>query len=109
MRCWFLSLAITFCAVGAGEAQETKKSGKDSKAPEFVEPTEVMGKTFKEWTKEIHAFDPSRREEAMKAVLLFGPNKAYEAVPEILKELSKHKLQPVDLSVRVNGTMALST
>ena len=101
MRSWLMSLAIVIVTARAGHAHP--------KTTTFVEPTEVMGKSFKEWVKDIHAVDPTRREEAMKAILLFGPNKSYEAVPDLLKELSKHRKSPVDLSVRVNGTMALST
>ena len=101
MRSWLMSLAIVILTAAEAFSQ--------AKTPAFVVPTEVMGKRFTDWVKEIHAVDPSRREEAMKTILLFGPDKAYEAVPEILKELSKHKKFPVDLSVRVNGTMALST
>jgi HEAT repeat protein len=44
----------------------------------------------------------------MRTILMFGPDKAYSAVPDILKELKKHTLgTPVDLSVRISGIVAL--
>ncbi len=103
MRYGLLSVLIVMFVADVGNAQE--KKGKT----EFVEPTEVLGKTFKEWVKEIHARDPSRREEAMKTILAFGPDRAYEAVPEIIKELNRHKTANVDLAVRVNGIKTLTT
>jgi HEAT repeat protein len=87
-----------------------KDPAKDPKTGEFKEPTEVGGKTWKQWLVEMKSRDPGKREAAMKAVLQFGPNKAYEAVPDIIAELSRHTASaPVDLAVRVNGIMALST
>ncbi len=123
MRYGFLSLVIVVLVVTASESQDTKKKDKEpdkkkelpgkEKDPKTVtepEITEVLGKSFKEWQKEIHHADPSKRETAMKTILLFGPNKAYDAVPDLLFELKKHTATtPVDLAVRVNGTMTLST
>lgn len=106
MRYGLMTVLILLFVVGVADAQETK--GKDGKVP-FVEPTEVLGKTFKEWVKEIHAKDPSRGEEATKTILAFGPDRAYEAVPEILKEINKHKTVNVDLALRVNGIVTVST
>lgn len=124
MRYWLLGVVIALCVVTAGISQDTKKKekeplgkekdkGKDKdkdKKPPESEITEVLGKTFKEWQKQIHDADPSRRETAITSVLKFGPTKAYDALPDILAELKKHTPnKPVDLSVRVNGIMALST
>jgi hypothetical protein len=92
------------------DKDKDKKDTESKKEP--PEPTEYMGKDFKYWmTKLKDTKDPTHREEAMKAVLMFGPKKAQESVNEILKQLEKHKTLPtgVDLSVRVNGIMALST
>jgi hypothetical protein len=100
----------SFCLlmwIAGAQAQESKSKGKDDKVP-FVEPKEVLGKTFKEWESEIHAKDPSRREEAMKAILVFGPDRAYEAVPEIIKEINRHRTINVDLAVRVNGVKTIT-
>jgi HEAT repeats len=107
MRYGLLSVLMLMFVVGVGDAQETGTKGKGK--PEFVEPTEVLGKTFKEWVKEIHAKDPSRGEEATKTILAFGPDRAYEAVPEILKEINKHKTVNVDLALRVNCIVTVST
>ena len=94
--------------------ETTKEPAKESpKEPkfDFKEPSEVAGKTFQEWMKLLkETKDPVRREEAMKYVTAFGPTKSHEALPEIIFQLNRHKTEPngVDLSVRVNGIMALT-
>ena len=109
MRYWLMSVALIGFVVAVGDSQETKKS-KDSKSGTPTEPTEILNKSFKDWMSEMKSKDPGRRETALKAFLEFGPNKAYEAVPEIMAQLNKHKATtPVDLSFRVNGLMTLST
>lgn len=112
MRHWFFSLILAILVVTAGNTQEPKKKGKDGEKDSKTAPeiTEIAGKTFEQWTKEIHAQDPSQREIAIKTILNFGPDKAAKALPDILAELKKHSFNsPVDLSVRVNGTLAIST
>lgn len=91
--------------------EPTKESPKEPKY-DFKEPSEVAGKTFQEWLKLMkETKDPVRREEAMKYITAFGPTKSHEALPEVIVQLNRHKTEPngVDLSVRVNGIMALST
>jgi HEAT repeat protein len=97
-----LAGSLVVCAAAAG--QDTKKND----AP--TEVKEVAGKTLEQWIKEIHGPDPSKREHAMRMVLGFGQAKSQRAVPAILDELKKHKpLEPIDLSVRIAGTIALGT
>src|SRR5260370_3869897 len=105
-----LTVFVLLCAASAG--QQTKK--KDEKPPNTgaaKEVTEVGGKTLNKWIEEISAKDPSKRAMAMRSVLAFGPEKAQQAVPAILKELGKHKpvTAPIDMSVRLDGAMALGT
>ncbi len=122
MRYWLMCVALALFAVAAGESGETKKKDKDkekdvTKDPKTTmptEPTEVAGKSFKAWMVEMKDQDPARREIAMKAILGFGPSKSYEAVPEILAQLKRHNPaastgEAIDLSMRVNGVVALST
>lgn len=97
-------LSVLTLMVLAFSANAQEKKGKE--VP-FVEPTEVRGKTFKEWVKEIHARDPAHRNDAMMAVIMFGPDRAMEAVPEIIKELNRHKTTNVDLAVRVKGIVTI--
>jgi HEAT repeat protein len=86
-----------------------KDAGKEPKG-EFKVPSEIGGKSFDQWRKEIKAEDPTNRETAMKSITLFGGEKAYEAIDDIITQLNRHTFNnPVDLSVRVNGTMAMST
>lgn len=73
--------------------------------PGDTKTTQIGGKTIEQWIKEIGAADPSKRENAIRTVLLFGPDRAYVAVPTIVKELDKPP--PIDASIRVNGALAL--
>ena len=120
MRYWLLSLTMLMLVVGVGYSQDKKKDPakeakkkdpvKDPAAVEFKEPKDVGGKTFDQWRKEIKSLDPSKREVAMKMILGFGAIRAYDAIDDVMAELDKHTAtNPVDLSVRVNGIMALST
>lgn len=139
MRYWLLSLAIVCIVAGFVASQmpfvsaqgkkdppkdkkeppkDKKEPPKDKKidpkeipsSPDFKEPDEVLGKGFEYWRKKIHSDDMSEREIAMKNVLFFGTNKAYEAVPDILEEVKWHRKETdIDLSVRVNGIQVLAT
>jgi HEAT repeat protein len=88
------------------------KKGKTEKksASQFVpQITEIGGKDLDEWIKEIHASDPSARVNAIRTVLLFGPERAQKAVPALIAELRKHGFSnPLDLGVRTNATLALA-
>jgi hypothetical protein len=105
-----LATLVLVCAGSAG--QEAKK--KEEKPPDMgsatKEVTEIAGKDLDGWIKEIAHKDPSRRALAMRMVMGFGPQKAQKAVPMIYKELKKHTLStPIDMSVRIDGCIALST
>ena len=91
-------------SVGLGQAPSPKKG----EAP-AMEGQKVGSKTFEQWTKEFGIKDPSRRETAVRAVLLFPPEVAIKAVPGLVGELKKHTGSAhVDLSVRVNICIVLS-
>jgi HEAT repeat protein len=110
MRYWLISAAVILLAAAA-DSQETKgkDTGKETGKPEVKFPTEIAGKSFDQWRAEAKSNDPARREVAYKTICLFGP-KAYEVVPDIIADLSRHPIKAkIDLSVRVNGMMALST
>jgi len=114
MRYWIMSFTLILFAAIHSESQETKKKddgGKDSKS-EHKEPTEYLGKSFDQWREDLNFAkqkDPSKREAAMKAVLMFSLTKAGDAMPDIVADLKRHPKVNVDLSVRVNGIMALNT
>lgn len=135
MRYWLLSFAVVIGLASIGVLQppaalaqgkdlkkdpfkkdkdKDKKDGLDPKdnpaSPKFKAPDEVLGKGFAYWQKMIHSDDQSEREIAMKNIMFFGFEKAYEAVPDIIQELRDHKgNKNVDLSFRVNGIQVLST
>jgi HEAT repeat protein len=114
-----VGLCIFLAGMWTAQGQNKKPPDKppDKKPPEKkenppkekTEITEIGGKGIEQWIKEIPSRDRSRSERAIRTVLLFGPAKAYEALPAILHELEKHKppSYPLDTSIRVNATIAL--
>jgi HEAT repeat protein len=76
--------------------------------PEMKPVSEIAGRTFEQWLKDITHKDPSKRELAIRSVMMFGPERAAEALPALLAELRRHSPSyPIDTSVRVNIAMAL--
>jgi HEAT repeat protein len=105
----FCSLLFA-CALGVG--QEAKKKGEpavDKAGSQTKDLADVAGKTLEQWVKELSSKDPSRRELAMRMIVQFSPRQAQKAVPALIAELEKHKKTPIDLSVRINGSIALGT
>jgi HEAT repeat protein len=94
--------------------QPDKKPPPDKKPqppPEAVRPVnEIGGRKLEQWIADISSKDRSKGENALRTVLMFGPEKAYRAVPAIVAELKKHSpFQPIDTSIRVNAAITLGT
>lgn len=101
---------LLVCAVGAGQVGKKDAKPADGKEKKEPEIKEVGGKTLQQWTKEFGSKDPSKREHAMRMVMMFPPSQSRHAVGTLLDELKKHKAtQPIDLSVRISGCVALGT
>src|SRR5262249_47574893 len=66
-------------------------------------PDQIGGKSLKQWIDEIKSPDPSRRENAIRTVVLFGPYAAQQALPALLERIERDN----DTSPRVNAIMAL--
>jgi HEAT repeat protein len=62
---------------------------------------EVGGKTLKQWIADLNHADPSSREEAIRAIVVFG-DAAKEAVPALVR-----RLEDKDVSPRIKAVMAL--
>ncbi len=80
----------------------------DAKAtPTTIE--QLGGKTLNEWIKDLKTVrDPSKAENDIRTILLFGPDAAQAALPHLLSILRKHsRANPVDTSVRVNTVIAV--
>jgi HEAT repeat protein len=100
-------LAITGVILGffVGGAAQAQKKDKE-KDQDYI--AQIGGKTLEEWIEEINHRDPGRRAAAISTVLLFGPDRAYAALPAILTQLNKHTFAtPLDVSVRVNAATAI--
>lgn len=114
MRLLLCAAAAAVMLASTGLAQDAKTKDKDGdkesmkKEPEI---TEIAGKTLEQWVKEISTRDPSKRDLAVRTVVLFGPDRAYAlAVPALLAELRKHSAStPIDLSVRISAPTSLAT
>lgn len=102
MRLFLAAASLLFLAgVVPAHAQE-KKSDTGTQI------TDIGGKTLEQWIKEIGSKDPSKRENAIRTVQFFGPDRAYQAIPAILEQLRKHSPSyPIDISVRVNAAISL--
>jgi HEAT repeat protein len=72
------------------------------RSPNDASVVEIGGKNFKQWMDDLKSPDASTREEAIRAVVLFGFD-APKAVPELVK-----RLQDFDSSPRVRAAIALS-
>jgi HEAT repeat protein len=70
--------------------------------PPVIHTSEVAGKTLAQWMADLKHPDPSVREEAIRAVTLFGPE-ASKAVPLLVDRLRDN-----DASPRVKACVALS-
>jgi len=91
-----LVLALAAASVGAADPISTPST---IATPPVV--TEVGGKTLAQWKRDLGGPDPSDREEAIRAITLFGPA-ASEAVPELIK-----RLHDSDASPRCKAVIAL--
>ena len=68
----------------------------------------VAGRSLEYWISQIPSKDQSKSENAIRAVMEFGPDRAYQAVPVIVERLRHNSPgKQVDVSVRVNGAIAL--
>ncbi|HVS37797.1 MAG TPA: HEAT repeat domain-containing protein [Gemmataceae bacterium] len=63
---------------------------------------EVGGKSLKEWKDELKSFDPSVREEAIRAIPLFGPA-ALDAVPALAEHINDLDASPREKSILALG------
>jgi HEAT repeat protein len=109
MRCVLIA-ALVGCvvALGSAPASTQKKAGKTDKKEEPKSRGMIGGKTFEQWKREIKSSDPSKQMLALQNIQFFEPERAREAIPDILYVLSKNSdAYPLDISVRVNATIAL--
>jgi hypothetical protein len=109
MRTSLLSAILSLVLLSGPGAVAAQKPGKkpDPKA-EPVPLNEIGGKKLEEWIADIPSKDPSKGQNALQTLLMFGPDRAAKAVPAILQELKKAAGKPpLDTGIRVNGTIAL--
>jgi hypothetical protein len=99
---WLHLFVLPICLLGRPATLQSQE-----KKPPDTLTVEVLGHKLEYWIKEISSKDQSKSETAIQTVMLFGPDRAYAAVPTLLERLRNHPRVPVDLSVRVNGIMVL--
>jgi HEAT repeat protein len=91
----------------ADKKTEPRKS-ESEKTQKLPQVTEILGKNVDQWVAEIRSPDKSKAENAIRTVLLFGPEQSQKAVPVLLKELHSSSFEyPLDVSIRVNACIAL--
>jgi hypothetical protein len=74
----------------------------DKKPTEPTPPSEIAGKTLKQWIAEIKDPDPGVAENAIRTVIHFGRD-ARDAGPNLLYQLENNR----DASIRTNAAIAL--
>lgn len=92
------ALVVCFALVTPLAAKDDS-SGKSSESSRL--PPAGGGRTLDDWVRQLTDLDPSKREEAIKAIVLFGP----ETKPHILKLL--HRLEDKDAGCRINTVFAM--
>jgi HEAT repeat protein len=104
MRILFV-LLIGLSLIGKTGAGADDGKDKDKPSPS---PSQVRGKSLEHWIKDIHSRDRSKGETAIQAVLAFGPERAYEALPVLIGELKRSaSLVNVDVGIRMNAAAAI--
>ena len=96
MRFLFILAASLWFVTGSNSASAQKN-------PQI---NQIGGKTLEQWIKEIPSKDPSVGEKAIRTILMFGPDRAMDAVPIIISEL-KNPGRNLDLKFRVMAVMSL--
>jgi HEAT repeat protein len=87
---------------------QEKKLPEKKQPPPHTATVDVHGKSIEHWIKLIPDKDQSKSEAAIRMVCQFPPERAYQALPAILNRLRKHTpTSKVDLSIRVNGIIAI--
>jgi HEAT repeat protein len=104
---WFWATATLVVAVvlafglRADDKPPAKLDPKEMPVPSS--PSEIEGKTFEEWKTELKHEDPSVREKAIRALVLFG-HEASRVVPDLVVMVSTER----DASPRLRAVIALT-
>jgi len=83
---------------------------KSDKKPLTSAADQLGGKTLDQWVAEFKvAKDPSKVENCIRTIMLFGPDASQAALPHLLAILKKHNPvnSPIDTSIRVNVAIAI--
>jgi HEAT repeat protein len=95
-----LAAVVVAFGLRADDKPPAKLEPKETPAPTNV--AEIEGKNLQDWIKDLRHEDPSVREKAIRAIILFGPQ-ATIAVPDLVDRC----LDP-DASPRVRAVIALT-
>jgi HEAT repeat protein len=96
---WTFSALLPLALAGSLSAQ-TQPPGQLTTGPSW--PTEIAGKSLKDWMQDLKHTDPSVREKAIRMIPQFGPP-ARDAIPLLLDRCHDRDGVP-----RVRAVMALS-
>src|SRR5436309_15589580 len=91
------SLALALWVVSNSPGQIDLK-GKGEKKPPQKKIEKIADKTLRQWIEEIKDRDKGKAENAIRTVILFGPDDALKAVPALIAEMKKPA--PIDTSIR---------
>lgn len=95
-----LVAAMVFALPLAGPGQEKKG--------QTTTLTHIGGRTLEQWLADLKLKDNSKRENALRTILLFGPDRAYAALPVVMDLMKKHPTAgQLDISIRVHSCIFL--
>jgi HEAT repeat protein len=109
MRFLFMLGAGIVLFLGTSSVPAQKAKDQEKKPIIDTQIQDIGGKTLEQWIKEIPSLDRSRGENAIRTVLAFGPDRAFEAVHVLVAELKRqtHGNARLDVSITVNAAIAL--
>jgi HEAT repeat protein len=101
---WITAAVLAIVAAAFGLRADDKPPARPElqQMPGPSSPSEIEGKTFEQWRAELKHEDPSVREKAIRAIILFGPE-ARKAVPDIVERCLDR-----DASPRIRAVIALT-
>jgi HEAT repeat protein len=107
MRPLFLTALVVILSLPPLRVAAQKPEGKAGDKPK-TPAVQIAGKTVEQWIQDISGKDPSKAEQAIRALPLLGPEAAGQAAPALLAVLERHSNRyHLDTGVRANATIAL--
>jgi hypothetical protein len=100
---WAAATLVAVVMLAFGSRGDDKAPAKLEQKEMLSAPSEIAGKTFEQWRADLKHEDPSVREKAIRAIILFGPGAA-PAIPDLVGMVGTER----DASPRLRAVIALT-